>query len=86
MTEKERFIVVTGKDDFTVQDTYKGIQITDMMELVKEANLLHESRMYLKQVRAEKERDIELLATAINGLLAVNRLRQKAYIYDEDWE
>lgn len=81
----ERFVIVTNTDDFTVQDTYKGVQITDMMELIKEANSLHKSRMRLLQLEKEHEDEIQLWSNAVHGLLAVQELRQRARIFDT-WE
>ncbi len=85
MNENERFVIVTNTDDFTVQDTYKNKQITDIMELVKEANSLHESRMRLKAIRSEYENKNKLLLDAVHGLLAIQELRQRGFIYDT-WE
>jgi len=81
----ERFEVVTNLNEFTIYDSYKRIYITDMMELVKEANLLHESRMRFKKIKEEQENEIQLWSDSIHGLLAIQELRQRAKIFDT-WE
>lgn len=82
----ERFQqAVNTKDGFTIYDSYKRIYITDVLELMKEANLLHDERMRLKKIRAEHEDEIELWSDAVHGLLAIQELRQRAKIFDT-WE
>ena len=81
----ERFVIVTNKDDFVIQDTYTDTQIVGIMGLIKEANSLHDSRMRLKQIKAEQEDEIKLWSDAVHGLLAVQELRQRAKIFDI-WE
>ena len=85
MNDDERFVRVTNTDEFIIYDSYKDVCITDMMELAKEANQLHSSRMRLKKIRAEQEDEIQLLSDAVYGLLAVQELRQRGKIYDT-WE
>ena len=85
MNNNERFVMVTGTDKLVIQDTYKDTQITDVIDLIKEANQIHKSRMRLKKIRAEHEEGIELWSDAVHGLLAVQELRQRAKIFDT-WE
>lgn len=74
-------------EQYFIRDKYKDILYDALSDdFLKEINSDWESRQYHKRRREEAERLREIAVTAVEGLLALEKLRNEWYIEEFDKE
>ena len=74
-------------EQYFIRDKYKDILFDALSDdFLKEINSDWESRQYHKRRREEAERLREIAVTAVEGLLALDKLRKEWYIEEFDKE
>lgn len=87
--KNERYVKEFDEDakKYFIRDKYKDILYDSLSdEFLKEINSDWESRQYHKRRREEAERLREIAVTAVEGLLALEKLRNEWYIEEFDKE
>jgi len=82
MSEEDRYVYKKNNNGVSyIHDTYKDIQYDSMSDdFIKQINSDWESRQYQKSRREEAERMRDIAVTAVEGLLALEKLRNEWYI------
>lgn len=87
--ENERYVKEFDEDakKYFIRDKYKNILYDALSdEFLKEINSDWESRQYHKRRREEAEKMRDIAVTAVEGLLALEKLRNEWYITEFDKE
>lgn len=87
--ENERYVKEFNEDakKYFIRDKYKDILYDALSdEFLKEINSDWESRQYHKRRREEAEKMRDIAVTAVEGLLALEKLRNEWYITEFDKE
>lgn len=87
--KNERYVKEFDEDakKYFIRDKYKNILYDALSdEFLKEINSDWESRQYHKRRREEAEKMRDIAVTAVEGLLALEKLRNEWYITEFDKE